>query len=315
MPSAIAESTTSASSPKTQRTKASLSRPSYFQARRENTLSKEKHVIRPHPFLAAILVLVAATCTAQQPVTCSVTHDTPTHKAQAGPHEQKHGVTEADDNRIIEAGRKQPGFLSAPEPENIGILRTRLTEYAACSDSSHCYWTDLQSQLDRARSEFKRLIATRKPNEQLAMVLDIDETSLSSYCELKRENFGYIADQYNNYLVSTEAAIAIPGTLVLYNEALAAGVHVFFITGRGNDQYESTARNLRLAGYNNWSGLILRSEEERTWDTTYYKSTERAKIAANHRIILSVGDQWSDLNGTPAAEVSVKLPNPFYFLP
>jgi hypothetical protein len=30
---------------------------------------------------------------------------------------------------------------------------------------------------------------------------------------------------------------------------------------------------------------------------------------------MSVGDQWSDLNGEPRAEISVKLPNPFYYLP
>jgi hypothetical protein len=30
---------------------------------------------------------------------------------------------------------------------------------------------------------------------------------------------------------------------------------------------------------------------------------------------MSVGDQWSDLLGDPQAEVNVKLPNPFYFLP
>jgi predicted secreted acid phosphatase len=47
-----------------------------------------------------------------------------------------------------------------------------------------------------------------------------------------------------------------------------------------------------------------------------YKSGERAKIvAAGYRIILNVGDQMSDLNGNPQAELSVKLPNPFYYLP
>src|SRR5438445_680192 len=81
--------------------------------------------------------------------------------------------------------RQHQGFLSAAEPANIGILCLQLVEYAACSDASHCYWRDLQSQLDRARSELKRLVATRKPNERLAMILDIDETSLSNYCEMQ----------------------------------------------------------------------------------------------------------------------------------
>lgn len=47
-----------------------------------------------------------------------------------------------------------------------------------------------------------------------------------------------------------------------------------------------------------------------------YKSGERAKIVAQrYKIILSVGAQMSDLNGNPQAETSVKLPNPFYFIP
>jgi len=33
------------------------------------------------------------------------------------------------------------------------------------------------------------------------------------------------------------------------------------------------------------------------------------------RIVLNVGDQWSDLRGNPEAEYSVKYPDPYYFLP
>ncbi len=251
----------------------------------------------------------------KMPVICKASLDKPDPPHTAGPHDQKPKTTATEANQIVEAGRQQKGFLSAPELENIGILRFQLTEYAACSNPDHCYWRDLQSQLDRARVELKRLVATRKPTERLAMILDIDETSLSNYCEMKREEFGFFMEPYNKFLVSTEASIAIPGTLQLYNEAIAAGVSVYFITGRATDMYEATARNLRLAGFRGWSGLILRNNEELTMDTTYYKSSERAKIAADHRIILSVGDQWSDLNGKPEAETSVKLPNPFYFLP
>jgi hypothetical protein len=249
------------------------------------------------------------------PAVCRESLDKPEPPHTFSPHEQSANTTATEENAIVEAGRQRRGFLSADEPANIGTLRLQLIEYAACSNASKCYWRDLQSQLDHARSELNRLVATRKPTERLAMILDIDETSLSNYCEMQREQFGFFADPFNSFLTSTEASIAIPGALELYNEAIAAHVDVYFITGRANFMYEATARNLRLAGYRNWSGLILRSKEELTMDTTYYKSTQRARIAADHRIILSVGDQWSDLNGSSQAEVSVKLPNPFYFLP
>lgn len=271
--------------------------------------------------LVAFLILTPALNAAQQtpepliPVTCRTAQDTANPPHPPAPHDPP-PVTQAEALAIDQAGRKQPGFLSIPEQENFGIVRYRLTEYATCTDSSRCYWTDLQSQLTRARTELIRLVATRKSGEKLALVLDIDETSLSSYCELRREGFGFFAEKYNDWLTSPDASVAIPGTLELYRQALASDVSVFFITGRSHEMYEATARNLHLAGYDKWAGLTLRSEDERTMDTTWYKSSEREKIVKKgYRLILSVGDQWSDLNGSPAAEVSVKLPNPFYFLP
>jgi predicted secreted acid phosphatase len=46
-----------------------------------------------------------------------------------------------------------------------------------------------------------------------------------------------------------------------------------------------------------------------------FKSAERAGVVAKgYKIILNVGDQWSDLRGTPEAEYSVKYPDPYYFL-
>lgn len=38
-------------------------------------------------------------------------------------------------------------------------------------------------------------------------------------------------------------------------------------------------------------------------------------VQQGYRIALSVGDQFSDLRGKPAADYSVKLPNPFYYIP
>jgi hypothetical protein len=56
--------------------------------------------------------------------------------------------------------------------------------------------------------------------------------------------------------------------------------------------------------------------QSKTQTVVDYKSGERKKVAAQgYKIILNVGDQMSDLNGDPQAEKSVKLPNPFYFIP
>ena len=220
-------------------------------------------------------------------------------------------------NATAAAAAADPTMMLAAEPmANFGTQRFRREDYAECGGSSGCYWADLDAQTKRAEAALDRVIATAKAGEKLAMVLDIDETSLSSFCELRREDYGFLLDPYSKWLVSPDAALAIPGTLRLFNKARAAGVDVFFITGRAEEMTDATARNLTAAGYQGWKGLALRKGPQKTMATVEYKSQERRKIVdAGYRIVMSMGDQWSDLNGDPKAEVSVKLPNPFYYLP
>lgn len=232
-----------------------------------------------------------------------------------------------------EQGADMDQALLANEPiENFEIERYRLVDYGDCVGSGGCYWADLDAQFRRAAlaldAEFARAKTSGSP-AKLAIVMDIDETSLSSYCEMKREDFGYLPALANAWVVTPEAAVSIPGALRLFNRAKADGVAVFFLTGRPGvannsktppahpqDQTAGTVRNLRSAGFEGWTGLLLRNGDEIGMPTIAYKSHERQKIVdGGYKILLSVGDQWSDLLGTPQAVVSVKLPNPFYFLP
>jgi acid phosphatase len=214
------------------------------------------------------------------------------------------------------AGQPPAHLLAPAEPQpNLGKLKTRLVAYHDCNAGSGCYETDLNRQCERAIAFLKRRTAETKPGEKLALVLDIDETSLSNWESEKQDDFGYIASDWNSW-VDQRKAPAIAGTLRLYNEALKRHVAVFFITGRGTSQQDATSDNLKTAGYHDWAGLALRPPHPSTQTTTDYKSGERKKIVdAGYRIILNVGDQISDLNGPSQAELSVKLPNPFYFIP
>jgi acid phosphatase len=226
--------------------------------------------------------------------------------------------TQAEVAATAAAGASDPAVLVAAEPmENFGVARYRVQDYADCVEgSSGCYWSDLDAQTVRAETALDAALKAAKPGEKLAIVLDIDETSLTNYCELRREDYGYIAPMFNAWVESPEASMAVPGTLRLFEHAREAGVAVFFITGRPGEQREATARNLQAAGYKNWAGLRLRVGDEKKMPTVEYKSSERRKIVeAGYRIVMNMGDQWSDLNGEPRGEVSVKLPNPFYYLP
>jgi acid phosphatase len=201
-----------------------------------------------------------------------------------------------------------------PAP-NLGQLKTRLVAYHDCQQGHGCYATDLDRQSDLAIAYLHRRVANAKAGEKLALVLDIDETALSNWEEEKKDDFGYITDDWNEW-VKEKKASAIAGTLRLYSEAMKHGVSVFFITGRSAEQEADTAENLKTAGYREWAGLALRGPHPPGQTVIDYKSGERKRIVdAGYRIILNVGDQMSDLRGNPQAELSVKLPDPFYYIP
>jgi|HubBroStandDraft_5_1064220.scaffolds.fasta_scaffold205809_1 hypothetical protein len=269
--------------------------------------------------------LVAGVAGAQAPVVPTDHYGPPVCLAAAVPAHRM--IAEAAKAEQEQGAGDPHAILSAEPVENFAIARYRLADYADCVGSNGCYWADLDAQYKRAEQALASVVAGKKPEEKLAVVMDIDETALSSYCEMKHEDFGYVGPLFNAWIVSPEASVAIPGGLRFFYKARAAGVFVFFITGRPGipvyssgkpaaDHTEATARNLETAGYRGWAGLALRNGGENTMSTIEYKSEERHRIAEKgYRIVMSVGDQWSDLLGESKAEVSVKLPNPFYFLP
>jgi 5'-nucleotidase (lipoprotein e(P4) family) len=217
---------------------------------------------------------------------------------------------------IALTSQAQQGVLKVKEPQpNLGLLKDRLTRYHECKESN-CYYPQIDSQSGKAIQILKRRVEKAKPGEKLALVLDIDETSLSNWDEEKQDDYGYIAADWDSW-VRKRACTAIPGTLRLYQEGEKDKVDVFFITGRPEGEREDTAANLKAAGYAQWNGLSLRAADHpKTQSVIDYKSAERQKIVAQgYKIILNVGDQMSDLSGNPQAEKSVKLPNPFYYIP
>ncbi|WP_053226337.1 HAD family acid phosphatase [Solirubrobacter soli] len=148
----------------------------------------------------------------------------------------------------------------------------------------------------------------RKP----AIVLDIDETSLSNYSAINADNFTFGPNSQAE--ATNEIGVAIPGTLALYQDAISKGVAVFFITGRGEATRPHTEHNLQTQGFTKWNAVVLKPAGS-TLTTVAYKSAARADIEKQgYEIVANVGDQYSDLAGGHA-DVTYKLANPFYFLP
>jgi acid phosphatase len=156
-----------------------------------------------------------------------------------------------------------------------------------------------------------------------AIVLDIDETSLSNWPAYKLNGWGRVVNGDCNLeqgpcgLRAWQAlgkSKALAPTLALANRAKALGVAVFFISGRPAGLREATERNLREQGYQ-WENVIVFPEGASFKSAVDFKAPERKKIAERgYTIVLSMGDQESDLKGG-YAERTFKLPNPVYFLP
>lgn len=143
-----------------------------------------------------------------------------------------------------------------------------------------------------------------------AMVLDIDETSLSNYTGLNAVSFssaGVIPGAVGG------GDPAISQTLDLYRYARSKDVAVFFITGRPDSLHSVADENLLAVGYDAGYTLITKPDGPTTIE---YKSGERARIENDegYTILVNVGDQDSDLAGGHARR-AFKLPNPMYFIP
>jgi len=201
----------------------------------------------------------------------------------------------------------------AVQPTNLAIDKAQIQHYV---DSGQ-YYQDIKSVISKAKTYLAKQIAenNKLPHpKKLAIVLDIDETSLSNYPDMLKLNFGGTMNTINKF-ESEGHDPAIKPTLTLYNFAKKNNVAVFFITGRKENARAKTAKNLKHVGYKNWDGLYLKPLNYDHKSAILYKTEIRKKITnQGYNIVLNLGDQQSDLKGA-FADKTFLLPNPFYIVP
>jgi predicted secreted acid phosphatase len=172
------------------------------------------------------------------------------------------------------------------------------------------YMADVEAIEAQARVYLDRRV--RSGVTKPALVLDIDDTSLSTYTYEKAHDFGFDNASWNHD--ASQGFPPIPATLALARHAVAEHVTVFFITGRRTNQLALTRKNLLAAGFP-IGGLYLRPLSDKARTVVPFKSGARAMIESKgYTILETIGDQQSDLTGGHA-ERTFKLPNPMYFLP
>ena len=207
-------------------------------------------------------------------------------------------------------------FFSNPifsEPTNLTLLKNEIKQY----HDSGLYEKELAQSAHKVEHYIiHQALINQKRNipQKLAIVLDIDETSLSNYSYMiKRDFTGTHADFHKDHMEAKAPAI-LP-TLALYKTAVNQGVAVFFVTGRSESEYSATKSNLNKAGFTQVSGLYVRPNQYTYKSIIPFKSHARELITQKgYTIIATIGDQYSDLKGGYAKK-GFKLPNPFYYLP
>jgi hypothetical protein len=179
-------------------------------------------------------------------------------------------------------------------------------------------------------------------DDQKAIVLDVDDTSLATWNYEIASNWAFNPTT-NGTFVNNQAFPAVPGMVELAQQAAHEGYAVFFLTGRGAAQEPATLGNLTQdgvgvdAGYptpttlnDGEDGLFTKpavanyppylqaacsADPNGSCTTIHYKSATRAHIESlGYEIVANFGDQFSDLEGGHA-DKTFKLPNPNYFLP
>ncbi|MBA2657100.1 MAG: acid phosphatase [Tatlockia sp.] len=202
--------------------------------------------------------------------------------------------------------------VSFAEPANLSVLTNEVKAY----HDSGLYEKEITKVILQAQNYILKQADLNKKfkDKKLAVVLDIDETSLSNYDKMVKRNFLANREQLHNEILAADSA-AINSMLALYNKALKRGVKIFFVTGRPQTELDATMTNLLRAGYKDWAGLYLRPDNYNQPSIVPFKAQARKSIAEQgYTIIASIGDQDSDIKGG-YLQKGFKLPNPYYYLP
>ncbi|MFI8180855.1 HAD family acid phosphatase [Actinacidiphila glaucinigra] len=163
------------------------------------------------------------------------------------------------------------------------------TASTAASVDHETWLRDVRPVIDQARAYVQDRTSAARPGEKLAIVLDIDNTSLETYFDWW-----------------FPPAVAPTRDLARYADS--RGVDVFFVTARPDFIHPATLYNLDRAGYP-VAGLYGRSIPDLFDEVSAYKTAQRAAIEKRgYAIVANIGNNTTDLVGGHA-ERTFKLPD------
>jgi len=142
-----------------------------------------------------------------------------------------------------------------------------------------------------------------------AVIVDIDETVLDNspfHGTLLKTGHVFSTELFRHWVEAARAK-ALPGAVAFTLAAKALGVEVFYVTNRSADEEPATRRNLAREGFpvaDTIDTVLMRKERpEWLWD----KTSRRAAIARNYRILLLVGDDFNDFTSGARTSIDKRL--------
>ncbi|MEV6315591.1 HAD family acid phosphatase [Streptomyces sp. NPDC051776] len=164
--------------------------------------------------------------------------------------------------------------------------------HAGLADVDYETWKrDVSAVTDVARPYLEQRIS-QGSGEKMAIVLDIDNTSLETHFHPLWEY----------------PTPPVQQTLDLARYADSRGVAVYFVTARPGIIYSLTKCNLEKTGFP-ISGLYVRDLPDLFEEVSKYKTAKRAEIEAKgYKIIANIGNTPTDMVGGHA-EKTFKLPD------
>ncbi len=219
-----------------------------------------------------------------------------------------------------------------PLPDSVVWFRTSV-EYRAVTTQAYRL---AALMLDRALADSTWTAALEQTGDFAskppAVILDVDETALDNSESEERnvvEGASYNEARWADWC-NERRATPIPGALEFTRAAAATGVAVFYVTNRDRALEQATRDNLAKYGFplDPARDTVLTRAERPEWSSSD-KSSRRAMVAQDFRILLLIGDDFGDFvagaRGTLAARRAldqanaamwgvkwIALPNPLY---
>jgi acid phosphatase len=149
---------------------------------------------------------------------------------------------------------------------------------------------------DKSRTADPTVQTGNFANKPPAVVLDVDDTVLntSPYQAWTVKNGTSFSPKTWTAYVNSKIDSAIPGAIEFTQYAVSKGAKVFYVTNRTKEEEPATAEELKQLGFAMGDNVdtLLTSKEREDWGSA--KSSRRAFIAKDYRLLLLIGDNLGD---------------------